>query len=397
MIDYYKLMGVLPSANEHEIRQAYRRLASQHHPDRGGSHEMMVRLNEAWFVLSDPERRRLYDAVLSGSHNVHEEQWEAAAAAARNQSRDYARDWETFQAWMGHAMDDMAAAEHGTMTVGGITLLPSIRGSWTGTAALFIGGLAGQIIAINLGYFDSQREQASDADPVVKIAARFLPLFIGVWVGFAVHHVAAQFVANRTKPSTPPDSSNKRNVNCPKYGQAARIPRREVTLTVTCPNCREKFEIEPPAISPTKEARAAVPLALRTKWALITGLLTGLVVWGLVMGYHQYFTGIFEPLADQYRREILNGEVPEPMIRYLDSPEAIEAFTYRLRAADPSRRAAFADEFYETMMDTTGEQLPPPLPRLFLAAAAIGAVAGYSKVAPWVHRRRLRPPPKNSV
>jgi DnaJ-class molecular chaperone len=48
----YQLLGVTPSATQAEIREAYRRKAKQHHPDRGGDPDMMRALTEAYRRLS---------------------------------------------------------------------------------------------------------------------------------------------------------------------------------------------------------------------------------------------------------------------------------------------------------------------------------------------------------
>ncbi len=63
---HYDLLGVAPSASTEEIRKAYLRQAREHHPDRGPAGDRqraraMQELNEAWWVLRDPERRRRYD------------------------------------------------------------------------------------------------------------------------------------------------------------------------------------------------------------------------------------------------------------------------------------------------------------------------------------------------
>lgn len=62
--DYYATLAVTPDADDEELRQAYRRLAWRYHPDRAGpeSAERMRLLNVAYQTLSDPERRRAYDA-----------------------------------------------------------------------------------------------------------------------------------------------------------------------------------------------------------------------------------------------------------------------------------------------------------------------------------------------
>lgn len=61
--DYYAVLGVDKDASQIDIDRSYRRLASKHHPDRGGSEERMKLLNEAYGVLKDATLRRSYDGV----------------------------------------------------------------------------------------------------------------------------------------------------------------------------------------------------------------------------------------------------------------------------------------------------------------------------------------------
>lgn len=60
----YDVLGLSPGASEQDVRRARRRLAQQHHPDRGDAtgSEAMALINHAHDVLSDPHRRALYDA-----------------------------------------------------------------------------------------------------------------------------------------------------------------------------------------------------------------------------------------------------------------------------------------------------------------------------------------------
>lgn len=62
--DYYAILEVRPDADEETLRVAYRRLAWRYHPDIAGPDglERMREINAAYQTLSDPERRRLYDA-----------------------------------------------------------------------------------------------------------------------------------------------------------------------------------------------------------------------------------------------------------------------------------------------------------------------------------------------
>jgi len=63
---YYELLGVGPDATTDEIQRAYRLLALRHHPDVApdADQAVMATINGAWSVLSDPARRRSYDAGL---------------------------------------------------------------------------------------------------------------------------------------------------------------------------------------------------------------------------------------------------------------------------------------------------------------------------------------------
>jgi len=63
--DYYKLLGITRSASEKEIKKAYKRLAIKMHPDKNpGNTEIekqFQEINNAYSILSDPEKRRIYD------------------------------------------------------------------------------------------------------------------------------------------------------------------------------------------------------------------------------------------------------------------------------------------------------------------------------------------------
>lgn len=59
--DYYAILGVAKSANEDEIKRAFRKLAHEHHPDKGGNEEKFKEVNEAYQVLGDKEKRSRYD------------------------------------------------------------------------------------------------------------------------------------------------------------------------------------------------------------------------------------------------------------------------------------------------------------------------------------------------
>jgi curved DNA-binding protein len=65
--DYYTILGVPETASQEEIRQAFRKLARQYHPDvakdKTQAEERFKEINEAYEVLGDPEKRRRYDQL----------------------------------------------------------------------------------------------------------------------------------------------------------------------------------------------------------------------------------------------------------------------------------------------------------------------------------------------
>lgn len=77
-VDYYKLLGVSTGAGPEQIRASFLRLAKQHHPDVGGSTELMQQFTNAYRTLISSSRRRAYDLL----HDMH-------TASQAGQYRDY--------------------------------------------------------------------------------------------------------------------------------------------------------------------------------------------------------------------------------------------------------------------------------------------------------------------
>lgn len=70
-IDYYRLLGVNRNADEKTIRQAFRQLSRQHHPDKGGQEEMMKSLNKAIETLLDPDKRANYEPTNDNQRDLN--------------------------------------------------------------------------------------------------------------------------------------------------------------------------------------------------------------------------------------------------------------------------------------------------------------------------------------
>jgi curved DNA-binding protein len=99
--DYYKTLGVDRNASEEDIKRAYRKLALQFHPDRNPGNiqaeDKFKEVNEAYQVLSDPEKRSRYDMLGEsysryqqrggGAEGFNWEDWFASTPSGRGNAR----------------------------------------------------------------------------------------------------------------------------------------------------------------------------------------------------------------------------------------------------------------------------------------------------------------------
>ena len=75
--DLYKVLGIDRGADDRTGKKVYRKLALEHHPDKGGDKDKFAEISHAYDVLSDLEKRKIYDAA--GEDGVR--QAEAARSA----------------------------------------------------------------------------------------------------------------------------------------------------------------------------------------------------------------------------------------------------------------------------------------------------------------------------
>jgi len=63
MKNYYDTLGVNETASDQEIKSAFRKLAAQHHPDKGGNKDKFQEINEAYDTLKNTQKRQEYDTM----------------------------------------------------------------------------------------------------------------------------------------------------------------------------------------------------------------------------------------------------------------------------------------------------------------------------------------------
>lgn len=69
-MDYYATLGLQRGASPDEIKKAYRSMAMKHHPDRGGDEKKFKDISAAYEILSDPQKKQMYDMGVDPNHQA---------------------------------------------------------------------------------------------------------------------------------------------------------------------------------------------------------------------------------------------------------------------------------------------------------------------------------------
>jgi len=85
---YYELLGVTEKATAEEIKRAYRKMASQHHPDKGGDKNKFQEIEQAYRTLSDNNQRQQYDMQRNGFGGNGVNHWHFSSAGMNHPDID---------------------------------------------------------------------------------------------------------------------------------------------------------------------------------------------------------------------------------------------------------------------------------------------------------------------
>jgi curved DNA-binding protein CbpA len=98
--DYYRILGVLDDAEDIVIRAAYKALAQRYHPDKwtgskDEANKRMSEINEAYGVLSDPLKRKQYDASRENTGYQEDDEPDEEQKYQNDLSSDEEKAWQT--------------------------------------------------------------------------------------------------------------------------------------------------------------------------------------------------------------------------------------------------------------------------------------------------------------
>lgn len=181
MVTLYETLCVHDGASDDEIKRAYRKAAMRAHPDRNrgreaAAHDAFQEIKQAYAILSDPEQRRVYDAVFAEEMRKLREREEQAARAAQQAREAHERaERERYERYVAHAMR-YAERGHNRDVVFGVLLG---RGCEAALAARIADGVAAlRASRAHTPAADGERDAPSQSEPAAHAS-----LFSTLWHG----------------------------------------------------------------------------------------------------------------------------------------------------------------------------------------------------------------------
>ena len=102
-MNHYQVLQIKVNASSQEIKQAYRRLVKEFHPDsqhKNANHEQIIKLNEAYEILSDPKNRRIYDQQLTTPQKYRQHKNNHASQYYRQNRQKYQEEEVSQSQWL---------------------------------------------------------------------------------------------------------------------------------------------------------------------------------------------------------------------------------------------------------------------------------------------------------
>ena len=241
--DYYEILGVSADADLETIRKAYRIRAMEYHPDRGGLHEKMILINEAWEILSDPVKRQHYDYARANRYNRKAQQTATVdAAQARQRAQEYPRKWVDFEAWLNRFSDDFTTATYSSVKGPWGTRWPTAGSSISGWMCIIIGGILG-LVFVGIPLVKDSHIHGGFAG----LMAVGLPTLGGAWLGAVIHAGIGRFITKSGTQFQSKDYFSHIIITCENCGQKLRVPELQRELRVKCLICNHRFLYTPSA------------------------------------------------------------------------------------------------------------------------------------------------------
>jgi len=107
-VNYYEILELSKTASQDEIKSAYRKMVSLVHPDKGGSAMLFRLVQQAYDVLSDPDKRKQHDSDLAGStgggrqpggqYNQQQNRQQSGSNTSQSES-NYIRVEDAYKRW----------------------------------------------------------------------------------------------------------------------------------------------------------------------------------------------------------------------------------------------------------------------------------------------------------
>jgi hypothetical protein len=317
--NYYFDLDIPANADLQSIKKAYRAKAIVSHPDHGGSHEAMLRINEAYEILGNPVSRRHYDEARTNKYNQAVQlQARADAAQAKQQAKEYPREWTDFETWLAN---DFMNAKYGQEGI-----WPTVENSSSGSLFILIGIFAGAIAAfIFLGNVFNGRD---------FIYSVLLGGAGGGFVGQWIHKQVGKSMSRPVVPKPPisesenhaqcaPQAGNKIIIRCPKCSRQLRVPTSSGGVQVRCPSCRFQFGVEPPAVSKKAAQDPTVAPSAKKNHMKKTGCLLIVLVIITVVAVAAWYDHEFQ-IFETNRQEVMQN-----------CEKAIPVFKKRFNTIDP--------------------------------------------------------------